>query len=219
MVVCPRYLKNYVGANLVKNSERHNEGANMKKIYLLLLIFVIYCFLVTGVFAQTVRVANSPRQFTVVPPNSWIQKSTTTGNSRIKFVSPTGTPFAECAVIVQEQSNLAGATQQELNQRMLESPFDVDLMAAQLSSVGFKNVRVFSPGFATISSYPGKTYNFIASSGSQWFRNITSSAATTPGLMWTITCGTSGRSAEEAEKSYSYWQIEIMQFTTYLKIY
>lgn len=202
----------------VCHTNRLIQDINMKKIYLLLKIFVIYCFFITGVFAQTVRVTNSPRQFTVVPPNSWIQKSTTTGNSRVKFVSPAGTPYAECSVIVQEQSILTGATQQELSQRTLEAPFDVDLMATQLSSIGFKNVSVFSPGYANISSYIGKTYNYIARSGSQWMRSNTSSAATTPGLMWTVSCGAFGSSTEEAEKAYSYWKIEITKFTTYLKI-
>lgn len=172
------------------------------------------------VFAQTVMVKNSPRPFTVVPPHSWVQQPTTTGNSRVKFAAPPGTPSAECAVIVKEFPGLRNMSQSMFDQQMAESP-DVDKTASQLSS-RVNNVRVFATGVASVSGHPAQLINFRYSIGSpageMWFRGITVTAGTTPGIVWTISCGGQGGTADEAQKGYSYWQLEINRFTTNVKI-
>lgn len=170
--------------------------------------------------AQPVQVDNSPRPFTVVPPSSWIQQPTTTGNSRIKFAAPSGTPAAECAVIVKEFPGLMGEKQSTLDRQMAEQPNPGET-ASQLSA-RYNNVKVFSTGMASISGFPAQLVNVQYSVGTPrgelWARGITITTATTPGLVWTITCGALGRSVDEAQKGFSYWQSEIMRFPTNIKI-
>jgi len=177
-------------------------------------------FVVTQAIAQTVKVENSPRSFTVVSPTSWVQQPTTTGNSRIKFASPSGTPAAECAVIIKEFPGLRGEPQSTFDQQMAGSPNPSE-MASQLSS-RYNNVKVFSTGVASISGFPAQLVNVQYSagtpSGELWARGITVTTATTPGLVWTISCGALGKSLGEAQKGFSYWQSEIMRFPNNIKI-
>jgi len=177
-------------------------------------------FLVTSALAQTVQVTSSPRPFSAVAPTSWTQQETTTGNSRIKFAAPAGTPSAECAVIVKEFPSLRGEPQSTFDQKMAE-PLDPTEMASQLSS-RYNNVKVFATGVASVSGYPAKLFNVQYSvgtpSGELWARGVLVTTATTPGLVWTISCGALGLSPAEAQKGYSYWQSEIMRFPTNIKI-
>lgn len=171
-------------------------------------------------FAETVNVKNSPLPFTVVAPTSWVQKPTTTGNSRIKFASPSGTPAAECAVIVQEYPVAKDIPQSTLDKGMLEG-LDTSEISAQLSSI-YNNVKIFSVGVANFSGHPAQLVNLQYSvgtpTGEVWTRGITVTAATTPGLIWIVSCGALGKSAAEAQKGYSYWQSEIVKFPTNIKI-
>jgi len=186
------------------------------------LVWFAGCILLIGTqaLAQVVKVDNSPRPFSVVAPTSWVQQPTTTGSSRIKFAAPSGTPAAECAVIVKEFPGLTGEPQSTFDRVMSEPPNPSE-MASQLSS-RFNNVRIFSTGAASISGYPAQLVNFQYSVGTPdgelWGRGIMVTTATTPGLVWTISCGAIGRSLEEAQKGYSYWQLEIMRFPTNIKI-
>jgi hypothetical protein len=170
--------------------------------------------------AQTVNVQNSPRPFTVVAPASWVLQATTTGNSRIKFASPSGAPAAECAVIVKDFPGLRGQPQSTFDQQMVE-PQNPRELASQLSS-RYNNVEVFATGVASVSGFPAQLANVQYSvgtpSGELWVRGITVSTGTTPGLVWTISCGASGKNLAEAQKGYSYWQLEMTRFLTNIKI-
>jgi hypothetical protein len=177
-------------------------------------------FTATQVLAQTVKVENSPRPFTVVAPTTWIQQPATTGNSRIKFVSPAGTPAAECAVIVKEYPELRGMPQSTFDQQMAAPP-DPNKMATHLSS-NLNNVRVLSVGVVSVSGHPAQFYNVQYSvgtpDGDQWFRGTMVTTGTTPGLVWTTLCGALGKNLDEALKGYLYWQLEIVRFPTNIKI-
>jgi len=177
-------------------------------------------FISTQVLAQTVKVKNSPQPFTVVPPTSWIQQPTTTGNSRIKFAAPPGTPAAECAVIVKEFPGLRDLPQSTFDQQM-SKPGNPNQIASQLSS-RFNNVRILSVGVASVSGHPAQfcdvQYSVGTPGGESWFRGIMITTATTPGLIWTIVCGALGKSLDETLKGYSYWQLEIMRFPNNIKI-
>jgi hypothetical protein len=192
-----------------------------KKIFLGFVGFIVCdLFVATQAIAQAVKVENPPRPFTVVSPTSWVRQPTTTGNSRIKFVAPLGTPAAECAVIVKEYPGLRGEQQSTFDQQMAEQPNPSE-MTSQLSS-RYNNVKVFSTGVASISGFPAQLVNVQYSVGTPrgelWARGITVTTATTPGLVWTITCGALGKSLDEAQKGFSYWQSEIMRFPTNIKI-
>jgi len=160
----------------------------------------------TQILAQTVRVDNSPRPFTVVAPTSWIQQPTSTVNSRIKFVAPSGTPVAKCNVIVKECPELRGLPQSTFDQGIAE-PGNSTEMASWFSSI-FNNVRVLSIGAANVSGHPTQLYNVQYSVGTpgneSWVRGSWVTTVTTPGLTWTIGCGGLGASLNEALKGYSY---------------
>ena len=177
-------------------------------------------FVGTQAIAQAVKVENSPRPFTVVSPTSWVQQPTSTGNSRIKFAAPLGAPAAECAVIVQVYPGLRGEPQSTFDQQMAVKPNPSE-MTSQLSS-RYNNVKVFSTGVASISGFPAQLVNVQYSvgtpSGELWARGIIITMATTPGLVWAISCGALGKSLGEAQKGFSYWQDEIMRFPTNIKI-
>lgn len=183
---------------------------------------LLVCVLFTSIqgHAQTVKVENSPRSFTVVAPTSWIQQPTTTGNSRIKFAAPPGTPAAECAVIIKEFPGLSDLPQSTFDQQMAQPP-NSSQMASQLSS-SFNNTKVLSVGVTSVSGHPAQLYSTQYSvgtpGGESWFRGIMITTATTPGLIWTIACGALGKNLDEALKGYSYWQLEIMRFPTNIKI-
>lgn len=180
-----------------------------------------WCMFGSGqAFAQQILVEDAPRPFTVVAPNSWVRAPTTTGSSRVKFAAPAGTPSAECAVLVKELHGLENQPQSYYDQQMLGPPNPGEL-ASQLSS-RYNNVSVFGPAVAFISGYPAQfantQYSVGTPAGEQWARGISVSTATTPGLVWIVVCGAIGRTAEEAQKGFSYWQAEIMRFPTNVKI-
>ena len=185
------------------------------------IIFIAFCLLTSNqVFAQAVSVKNSPRPFSIVPPTSWVQKPTSTGNSRIKFVAPSGTPYAECAVIVQEYPSAKNISQSTLDKGMVEG-LTISEMTEQLSAM-FNNVKIYSVAMANISGHPAQLancqYSIGTPSGEVWVRGIYITTATTPGLIWIICCGAIGKDANEAQKGYSYWQLEILKFPTNIKI-
>ncbi|MCX7168151.1 MAG: hypothetical protein NTV11_18010 [Rhodocyclales bacterium] len=170
--------------------------------------------------AQVVQVENSPRRFSVIAPTSWIRQPTTTGNSRVKFVSPPKTPYAECAVIVQQYHQLRDMPQSYFNQQMLEPP-DARELAASLAN-RYSNVKVLSVGPAALSGYSAHLSNVIFSTGTpdgeQWSRSISLMTGTTPGLTWTVACGAVGKSLAEAERGFKYWQMEMNRFAANVKI-
>ena len=70
--------------------------------------------------AQVLTVTNSPRAFSVATPTSWLLRPVSTGNSRIKFSSPSGTPSAECSVISKEFAGLSGLPQEYFDSIILK---------------------------------------------------------------------------------------------------
>jgi hypothetical protein len=103
---------------------------------------------------------------------------------------------------------------------MMESP-DVQEITQQLST-RYNNVNVIDTGVASISGFPAQLYNVQYSvgttSGEQWIRGVIFTTLTTPGLVWTISCGAMESTFEEAQKGYSHWQSEMVRFPTNLKI-
>lgn len=185
------------------------------------ILVIVFCvFGISQVLAQAVSVKNSPRPFTIVPPSSWVQQPTSTGNSRVKFIAPPGRPAAECAVIVQEYPIAKDIPQSTLDKGMLEG-LTISEMTEQLSAI-VNNVKIFSIASANISGYPAQLancqYSVGTPSGEVWVRGIYVTTATTPGLIWIVSCGATGRDAKEAQKGYSYWQLELLKFPTNIKI-
>ena len=180
----------------------------------ILLVVALSVLFPATVLAETVIVKNAPRAFTAVMPPSWTQQPPGTKNSRIKFSSPKDTPPAECSVIVIKYSGLREKSQSTFDLAMAEIP-STDEMASQLSS-RYNNVTVFGTGAASISSHPAQLtrvqYSVGTPTGQLWAMSIMVTTATTPGLIWTVACGSFGWSPSEAQKAFSYWQSEIVRF-------
>lgn len=190
-------------------------GVIMKKSTCTLCFIFFYLF-PCEVLTQTLRVETSPWPFSITPPPKWSRHAPSTGNSRVKFVSPRGTPSAECAVIVKEFPSLKGQSQSSLD--MLNTqPIDSEMISKQMSAQ-FNNVHVYATSIASISGHPAQLINVEYStgtpSGQVWSRGIHVTTVTVPGIVWTISCGGLGKSAQEAEESYMYWQSEIIPFRT-----
>jgi hypothetical protein len=187
--------------------------------YLAIAALLACLVVVPGVRAQSVTITDSPRSFFATAPAGWSRQPPATGNSRLKYASPSGTPYAECAVIVKTLPALRGHSQSEMDAAMLDTP-DPDIIARGLAS-SFNNVRVISAGNATLSGVPAQIYNVQYSVGTpagvQWIRGVTTTAMTVPDVSWTLTCGGQGRTLAEAQKAFDYWQLEFVKFATFIK--
>lgn len=193
----------------------------MRNIMTLHLYSIVVGFFVcaASVQAQTVSVS-TPRHFSAVVPKYWVNGEIVSGNTRLSLVAPTGTPTAECSVVVLELPGMKKQSQSEINQIMLENPSPSE-MAAQLSHQ-YNNVKVTSAVKTFISGYPAYLFNLQYSvgtpSGEMWTKGTVYTFGTTPGLVWSISCGATGRNINEAIKGFSYWQSEINLFPTNVKI-
>ncbi len=185
----------------------------------LTLAIVMLAVAVADVNAQTVTITDSPRSFSASAPAGWSRQPPATGNSRLKYVSPKGTPYAECAVIVKTISALRGRSQSEMDAAMLDSP-DMTAMANGLAST-FNSVRVISASNTALSGVPAQIYNIQYSVGTpagvQWVRAVITSTLTVPDVSWTLTCGGQGDTLAESHKAFDYWQIEFVKFATFIR--
>lgn len=187
-----------------------------------------YCLAITALLtglvaidvgAQSVTITDSPRSFSATGPAGWSRQPPATGNSRLKYASPSGTPYAECAVIVKTLPALRGHSQSEMDAAMLDTP-DPNVIARGLAG-SFSNVRIISAGNTAVSGVPAQIYNVQYSVGTpagvQWVRGVTTTAMTVPDVRWTLTCGGQGRTLDEAQKAFDYWQLEVVKFATFIK--
>lgn len=195
----------------------HATNVGMKRYLLIAVLLAV--FIAPSVAAQSVTITDSPSPFSATAPTGWSRQPPGTGNSRLKFVSPSGTPHAECAVIVKTSSALRGLSQTEINAALLDPP-DPKVIARNLSA-SFENVRVISVGNGVLSGIPAHIYNVQYSVGTptgiQWIRNVSTTTITVPGVSWTVGCGGQGRTLAEAQKAFDYWQLEFVKFRTFVK--
>jgi len=170
---------------------------------------------------KEIRVSETPRAFSAIPPASWIRGPIKTRSTRLSLTSPPETPFAACSVSVKKIPALKNVPQATFNEGMVNDPPSIDEMASQLSGQ-YNNVRVFSSNSIFVSDFPAQLYKFRHGVGSPegelWTYGIMVTTATTPGLMWGITCAGVGSSQEEAQRNYSYWQSELVLFSANIKI-
>lgn len=171
--------------------------------------------------ADQIAIKGTGKTLSAIAPQGWVRQTPGTGNSRIRFSSPQGTPYAECAVIALEMPSLRGQPQSYFDQVMLEAPDAREI--EQSLSMNFGNVRVLGIGRSLLSGHPAHiasvTYNMGTPNGPMWVRGVHITTGTTPGLAWTVSCGASGNSPQEAERSYRHWQSEIAKFPTYIRIH
>ena len=209
---------------MIPNATGRTTGANASardaSAICLRMLILIAPFFSLGASAEVARITESPRPFLVSPPAQWVVLQPTRQSTRARYASPAGSPSAECAVTVKEYAGLAQQSQNQLDQSMMELPSSKEL-TSQLSAQ-YNNVRVFSIGHIWVSGFAGQIVNYQHSvgttSGELWSRVISLTFATTPGLIWVVGCGGTGFSPEDARRNYSYWQSDILNFLSSIRI-
>ena len=169
-------------------------------------------------FSQPVRTTNAPRPFTVVPPATWVRGPIVTGNTRIAFNSPKGTPHAECSVLAVE-FNGQRLSQQDINQNMAELPKVRDAEAHLRAT--YNNVKVRSVGRGLLAGFHAHVivfeYSVGTPKGEVWGVAISTTAAVAPNVSWSAACGGLGNNLAAAQTAYSFWQSELNHFPTNFK--
>jgi hypothetical protein len=168
--------------------------------------------------AQSVTITESPGAFSARSPTGW-SRQPATGDARLKFVSPEGKPYAECAVLVKTRPSLRGRSQSDFDTAMRETP-DAKAMARQLAK-SYGDVRIISVANGALSGVPAQVYDVVYSVGTpartEWVRSVTAIAVTVPDVIWTSTCGGQGRTLAEAQKAFDHWQIEFAKFSAFIE--
>jgi hypothetical protein len=183
-------------------------------------LILIAPFFSLGASAEVARITESPRPFLVSPPAQWVVLQPTRQSTRARYASPAGSPSAECAVTVKEYAGLAQQSQNQLDQSMMALPSSKELTSQ--FSAQYNNVRIFSIGHKWVSGFAGQIFNYQHSvgttTGELWSRGISLTFATTPGFVWVVGCGGTGFSPADAERNYSYWQSDILNFLSSIRI-
>ena len=190
-----------------------------KKIKRYLSIAVFSAFFASTAAAQTVTITNTPRPFSAKTPAKWVLQPLKSGNVKLDFQSPRGTPQAGCTVVVQTLTGLRGHSQDEFNAEMTK-PLDIKGFASSLS-VTLSNVRVISAGYGALSRLPTQIYKVQYSTGTPsgkiWSLGVISTTISVPDIIWTVGCTGQGRTTAEAQKAFDYWQLELVAFPTFIK--
>ena len=165
----------------------------------------------SGAFGENLRTfTNQEFGFTFQYPVAWTVQPPGTPNSRAKVVSPKGSPYAECAVIVQRYPQLSSLKQVDIDQVFAKRPPASEVKEGLRQ--GFNDVAVLAVSVGALHSRPAHLARVRYSVGTQSGKMFSSGrivSTATPGLTWTVGCGGRGRSFDDAEKGYQYWQAAI----------
>ena len=189
--------------------------AKNKRCISVLVAGVIGCALLLTIplsYAENTQVySNKEYRFSFKFPASWHVQAPITPNSKVKVVSPSSSLSAECAVIIKKVSQLDGQSQENLDQMLLQSPPDKEQYQATLMQ-GFSDVSVIAVSQGRLGSriaHMVRTRYSVRSKSSKEFVSMRMAKAFSPGMSWGLTCGGQGKSPDEAEKAYEYWQTAI----------
>ena len=176
-------------------------------------------FLPETSLAQVIHVVNAPRAFNVVAPATWVPGPILTGNTRVALTSLKGSPHAECAVIAVEFKGQS-LTQKEINQNTSELS-SVKEMETEFGR-SYNNVKIRFIGRGILAGHPAQVvsleYSVGTPNGEMWGVMTVTSAAIAPNVAWSVSCGGLGKNLAEANKSFSYWQSDIINFPTNFKL-
>lgn len=155
--------------------------------------------------------SNNEYRFSFMYPGSWHLQAPITPHSIAKIVSPSSAMSAECAIIVKKVPQLDGQTQDNLDKMLLQSPPDKEQYKATLLQ-GFSDVSVIAVRQGRLGSriaHMVRAKYSVSNESSKEFVSVRMAKAFSPGMSWGLTCGGQGKSADEAEKAYEYWQADI----------
>ena len=208
--VCPPQLKGCCSTArrwTTKMLNHSYRGLRAARLALASLMLTASC----GAFGEDLLTFTNPEfGFTFQYPASWAVHSPGSPNSRAKVVSPKDRSHAECAVIVQRYPQLSSLPQGEIDQVFAQRPSPSEFKEALSQS--HSDVTVLAVSVGALHSRPAHFARVRYSLGTEAGKMFASGrvlSTATPGLTWTVTCGAQGRSFDEAEKNYQYWQAVI----------
>ena len=132
------------------------------------------------------------------------------GDLRARTIAPAGGPEAQCSVIVKRFPHAAGARQEEIDQVFLAPPTTDEVR--EMLGAEVPDLEVLTVTTASLHSRPAHQaalrYTVVTPVGpARAYGRVVMTA--TPGLTWTISCSGQGTTAEEAERNFAFWGLEI----------
>lgn len=195
------------------------------RIIVLLLItsFILICPLTS--YAQNINPnlwktsVNKEFGFRISYPNNWKMVPTKGPNVRLSVSPVTGA--GNCNVVARPLADLAGMSQQQLNNEIESMALDdsswaeyLNLSLSQFSMIESRRAKIVN-----VSSIYGSLEISIETLEGSYFGKKNVAMAFTPGMLWTITCGVSTYTPDEGRKRYDELQpylIKIMGSFIYL---
>lgn len=182
----------------------------IKSCFLCIVLYMVVAAL-PAISAESLQnYTNQEFRFGFQYPASWSVSPSLTSNSRAKVVSPTNTPHAECAVIIQRYPQTSAISQSDIDGLFAEPPSPSELKNAL--SQGFNDVEIVAVSAGALHFHPAQMARIRYSIGQQSGLAFVSGrmvVTATPGFTWTISCGGQGNTPVEAEKNFQFWQSEI----------
>ena len=163
-----------------------------------------------------VIVNKPPLPFGYSLPMGWTQGKIVSGNTKLSVVSPKGMPEAECAALAIEMKG-GSATQQQINQNMSQLPSKNEVETEL--GLNWRNVKVESIGKTLLSGFPAQMIIFQHGSKETYYTYaVSTTTAIAPNLTFSVICGGTGGSFENARSAFNYWRTEINIFPTTIKL-
>lgn len=182
--------------------------------------FIAGALIAATVAAQPIVIDTGGVVFSVAAPTGWRRETPSTPNSRVRFISPAKTPYAECAVIVQDMPALRGHTQKEFDLE-IATQTDARELEQQLATQ-YKSPTVQAIAMRAVAGFPAQEVRYLAETKSAgrpiWTNSITRTWMTTPSYIWTLVCGGQGSDRMQAGNALDYWLHEISSFPLGFKI-
>ena len=156
------------------------------------------------------RHENREFHFAFQYPASWRLNPDAGGDLRARTIAPAGGPEAQCSVIVKRFPHAAGARQEEIDRVFLAPPTPDEVR--EMLGAEVPDLEVLTVTTASLHSRPAHQaalrYTVVTPVGpARAYGRVVMTA--TPGLTWTISCSGQGTTAEEAERNFAFWGLEI----------
>lgn len=170
--------------------------------------------------AQPIVIDTGRAAFSIAAPAGWRRETPSTPNSRVRFISPANTPYAECAVIVQDMPALNGHTQKEFDLE-IATQTDARELEQQLAAK-YRNAIVQALAIVSVAGFPAQEVRYVAETTSAGrpisVNTLTRTWMTTPSYIWTLVCGAQGADRVQAGNAFNYWRQEFSSFSLGFKI-
>lgn len=157
--------------------------------------------------------------FSLSYPSSWSEQPGLGRNTQVVITAPRGSnvPEANCNVIVRPAPATARQTQEQLNRGLDGKEFESDYWLRDMP----KSTRVFDSRKVSLGPNAARTAVIDYSATVQGYTGYATQLhliTLTPGLLYSITCGSQGDTPEEARAGFTYWKAIFARIVQSLKV-